>query len=56
MQVLIFDYTIVNKRSGCCDLKRSMDCGRNPVYERAKQPRNRAIDVIMNTAKRSTTP
>ncbi|MGI6085606.1 MAG: hypothetical protein ACOYIF_09195 [Acetivibrionales bacterium] len=36
MQVIIFDYAIVNKLRGCCDLKRSMDCGRYTAYEGAK--------------------
>jgi hypothetical protein len=26
MHVIIIDYAIVNKRRGCCDLKRSKDC------------------------------
>jgi hypothetical protein len=42
IQVIIFDDAIVNKRCACCDLKRSMDCGRNADYEGVKRPRSRA--------------
>jgi hypothetical protein len=34
MQVIIFDYAIVNMRRSCCDLKRSMDCGASATGNR----------------------
>ncbi|MGI6084588.1 MAG: hypothetical protein ACOYIF_03995 [Acetivibrionales bacterium] len=54
MQVIIFDYAIVNMRRSCCDLKRSMDCGHNTAYEEAEWPRSRAIDVTHHYAQHHT--